>query len=218
MPHLRITSITVLLFVLGFASFLSAGTVPWLTGNYEGGGLNDSFNNCFNSLPGSPPSQASFSSYTNYVTNFQLDLNVMFSYSSLTTTFATGVNDWNDPLPGPWCTYSFEGSISGTIAGTVNGLTFTGEFLNGTAMGEFDYNFDNYYSAAYVDGSFDGFWSNGMHSTGTFHQGQINSQAYGNGWGYVDMFTTSPEPTSIALFATGLLPIIGAIRRHWRVR
>jgi hypothetical protein len=88
------------------------------------------------------------------------------------------------------------------------GLTFNGTISSGLAVA---YGTDN---GQEVDVTFSGYWSDGIYATGTadiwnFLGGPNDSNAY------LSTAAQAPEPSSLALFGSGVLGLGGLLRRRF---
>jgi hypothetical protein len=125
----------------------------------------------------------------------------------------------NDPVYGPWCSYggswSLDGTVTGFVAGPTGPLTFAGTFVNGSSGTSSFLGFDEELFSYDISVPFRGSWSNGWYSTGTVEV-SYDLTTYPQPFAGLVITTITPEPATLVLLATGILPIIGGFRRKYR--
>ena len=135
-----------------------------------------------------------------------LTFNTVGSYTSLSV---------NNQVGDDGCTTSYSGSMNGGITASVGSLSFAGSFLNGSSYGDgyflTDPTYYFYESELYLP--FRGTWSNGWYSTGTLGSDIVNVDGFVESFSTLNITTMTPEPSTLALFGTGVVPMILALRR-----
>lgn len=151
-----------------------------------------------------------------------------FTFSGPVTGFSSRVTcedsncrtEWSGLLPSG--VISINATFHFTDDTSLN-LTFTGRYTGGRFDGRYDVGSSCYFiSPCYLieqSVDFSGTWSNGWRSTGRLFEQKSNIPAYEDD-GRLSMLVSSPsipEPTSIALFGTGVLGLIGYGHKRLRM-
>ena len=117
------------------------------------------------------------------------------------------------------CNYTWGGDITGgkitmdmslNLDGSFSNVHFMGTITGGRFdEGYIDSCFPGVCWAQWTDLSFSGQWSNGWKSTGEV---EVQSNNSGSG-GKMFLYTQTPEPASLCLFGSGMLGVVGVLRR-----
>ena len=192
----------VLVFCLSASNFSQAGIVPWMSGYFYAPVLDPFTTGYWNSPDGTLGFQLSFSPVVGDLT---------WTYScDPSSSYCPSRGDGLGPVAGGDVTgglYHFDGKSY------ILEATYTGSIIGGSAEEQwwYDNGSKRYYNQYWYD--FSGSWTNGWVTVGSGYSSEY-SEAY---FGYFNLMTTTPEPSTLLTLSTGLLGLAGlASKRMFR--